>query len=175
MIKTVKRNFRISDELDQKLQEISKALDKNLTETFVHLLEAYLGRDSNQYQFLDKACPALIHGDEGFFCAFKLPRARPFKILSGSPDDARKACASCETMKPYQEAVQQLDKLKQSGYTVDIPYCARGGIVNENLKTIRCPKNGFETQVTGCAKNCDFYRVIHADARLAASRNENKK
>ena len=131
-----RRTFRIDGELDAKLIELAQALDKNLTETFIHLLETYIGRDTNQYEFLDEACPALQHLEEGFYCCFKVPKGKPWKLGDGSQDDARKICSSCTVMEPYREAQAQLAKLRKSGYTVDIPYCAKGGKVKENLKQI---------------------------------------
>jgi len=168
------RTIRLGEELDAKLTELAQSLDKNLTDTFIHLLETYLGRDSNQYEFLDKACPALIHSDDGFYCAFKVPRAKPWKIITGSSDDARKVCTSCKMMEPYREAQRQLEQLRKSGYTVDIPYCAKGGKIRENLKQIWCPQIGDWKPIKYCEK-CEFYRVIHADARLAASTGDRKK
>jgi len=167
-------NFRVDEELFDKLDELQQTLGKNRTDTFIHLLETYIGRDSNQYEFLDTACPAIQHLEDGFHCCFKVPRAKPWKLGDGGQDDARKICSSCKMMEPYREAQRQLDKLRKSGYTVDIPYCSRGGKVRENLKTIWCPKSGDDKSITYCQK-CDFYRVIHADARLAASTGDRKK
>lgn len=163
-------NFRIDEELDDKFKALSEALDKNLTDTFIHLLETYLGRDSNQYEFLNKACPDLIHSDDGFYCAYKVPRAKPWKIITGSADDARKTCTSCKK----HEEIQKIQATLEKGGTAYYHSCAVAGVLHpHDPDKIICPysrgtdyksiKRHCQTRNQG--KPCEYLQVHTVDIK----------
>jgi len=169
MTKT-KRTFRLDEELDDKLQELAQSLDKNLTDTFIHLLETYIGRDSNQYEFLDDACPALQHLEDGFFCCFKVPRAKPWMLGDGGRDDARKVCASCKTLR----GILDLQHTLEQGGTAYYHSCASAGVLHpHDSDLIQCPykrtteyvsiKRHCQTRNQG--KPCEYLQVHTVDIK----------
>lgn len=166
--KKTRRTFRVDRDLDESFSLLAKNLDLNLTDTFVHILKQALGENTNAFKFLDDNCPALIHAEDGFYCAFKLPRSKPFKLLDGTAQDAAKACRACKELKGLRDQAAFAERLQRSNYTVELPFCAKGGKVKQNLKAIWCPIQGDEKRIEFC-KKCNYYRVTYVDARLAAS------
>ena len=153
---------RVDPEVKAHLMMLAEENGLNLTEYMLELIKRNV--NVTDYTFLDGACDMLVHISAGFHCAIKAPRV--VMLGDGDKKDAQKICGVCPKARALHEKANKLNTLLKSGYQVEIPYCAKGGIVNPSLKTIHCPRSGFETQVTGCAKNCDYYRSVYADARL---------
>jgi len=165
-----RRTFRIDEELDAKLNELAQGLDKNLTDTFIHLLETYLGRDSNQYEFLDEACPALQHLEDGFHCCFKVPKAKPWKLGDGGQDDARKVCTSCKTLR----GIKELQTTLEQGGTAHYHSCAAAGVLHpHDPDLIMCPYKNSMTYVSikrhcqtrNQGKPCEYLQVHTVDIK----------
>lgn len=134
MSKKTRRTFRYPGDLDDKFIEIATALGKDMSATFVHLLETYLGRDSNQYQFLDDACPALVHLEDGFFCVIKAPQQK--RLGDGGADDARKICAAHNEILKRAE----LQKLLEQGGDAHYHSCGAAGLIHpHDPDLIQCP------------------------------------
>ena len=168
--------FRPSKELEDKIIALAESKGKNIADTIRDLLEsATRGEDPNRYAWLEKSCPALVHLNEGFYCAIHAPTAKA--LGDASNEDAKKVCKACQEIKGIIDKAAQTDKLLKAGYTVEVPYCMGKGIVRENLKTVWCPKIGNERPIEICekaginGKRCEYFRLIKADARLKTSRN----
>ena len=167
----IQRTFRIPKNIDAKFTKYAADQGMNLTETFIFLLKSALGEHTNAYVFLDDACPALVYLNKGFYCAIKAPNIK--MLGDGSAEDSAKVCKACQQLKGIISQADLAAQLSKSNYQVDIPYCAKGGKLDPNLKKIYCPTIGNWKKITQCSgeqgRRFDFYRVIKADARLAAS------
>lgn len=170
-VKKILRAFRIPPLLDEKFVHYAQDLEKNFTDAFIFLLESALGEHENPFKWLDDACPALVHLEEGFFCAIKAPAIR--KLGNAERSDASKVCGACKSLHGIKEKAALATQLMKSDYTVLIPYCKKGGVFDESLKNVICPENGRRKRVDYCTdkigRKCPSFKYIQADARLATS------
>lgn len=135
-VKKIPRSFRIPQQLSEAFDSYCEQSDKTSTDAFVHFLEQGLGNNSNSYQWLDSACPSLIHGEDGFFCAFKVPKAKPWLILSGSSTDAAKVCAACKD----KTKLESIKEMLEQGGTASYHSCSAAGVLHaHDIDQIICP------------------------------------
>jgi len=124
------RGFRISTELDEKLTALLDAKGKNLQDLMAELIEqATRGEDPARYEWLDKACPALAHLEDGFFCLIKAPNQK--KLGNGMKEDARECCEKCQAVK---------SKALQREGNVQYHTCSMGGVTKpDDNEQVICP------------------------------------
>jgi hypothetical protein len=142
-------HFRASQELDDKIRALAESKGKTITDTITELIEAATrGEDPNRYQWLEKACPALVHANEGFHCFIKAPTKH--KLGDGTNEDAKKFCTACQATKGILSVQAILAKGGISTYCT----CSLGGVIDEiDSDKILCP---YETlgHTISITKNC---------------------
>lgn len=149
----------LPENLKKILQKTAQEKQKTMTELTIEALKQYL----NQYNFLDVACVALVYLNGGFHCVKNAPSQK--KLGDGSPHDAKLICEACEEMKKSQNELIQLKTKLQEGLTLEIPYCIEGGITNEKLTQIYCPKIKDWRTIKQCktllnGANCKSFKYI---------------
>lgn len=177
------KTYNLPDDIIDRLKSLSKARGKNYTDTIIDLIEN-AEKPTPRYQWLDDACPGLVylHQDdtkkEGFYCVHKAPTQK--KLGDGSPEDARKICEACQTIKGIITSNQQLTKQLKDGFTVRIPFCTNGGKLTPDLQRIWCPISTDYKTVTKCktlrnGANCKYLRWINAEAKRPQTSTNQKR
>ena len=184
---TKRKTYRLPEDIIDKLISLAKARDKNHTDTIIELIDAASTQTDfltkNRFKFLD-ACPGVIflHQDddkkEGFYCVHKAPTQK--KLGDGSPEDARKICEACQTIKGIIDQNELITKQLKDGFTVRIPFCANGGKLTTDLQRIWCPISTDYKTVTKCktlrnGANCKHLRWIEAEAQRPQTSPKNSK
>jgi hypothetical protein len=164
-------SFRPSQELEDTIRALAESKGKSLSDTIVDLLEsATCGEDSNQYQWLEKECPALIHDKGVFSCFIRSPIDH--KLGDGTNESAKIRCKACQEIKGIMDKAKLNEKFEKAGYPFDVPYCMGKGIVREDLKTVYCPKVGFDRPITICEtagpnrRRCEYFKLIRVYSKL---------
>jgi hypothetical protein len=141
--------FRPNQELEDKIRARAESKGKTLNDTICELIEAATsGEDPNRYQWLEKACPALVHANEGFHCFIKAPTKH--KLGDGTNEDAKKFCTACQATKGILSVQAILAKGGISTYCT----CNLGGVIDEiDPDKILCPYETLGKPIS-ITKNC---------------------
>jgi hypothetical protein len=141
--------FRPSQELDDKIRARAESKGKTLTDTITELIEAATrGEDPNRREWLDTACPALAHLNDGFFCLIHAPQQK--KLGDATNEDARECCKKCQATKGILSVQAILAKGGISTYCT----CNLGGVIDEiDSDKILCPYETLGKPIS-ITKNC---------------------
>jgi len=143
------RTFRLDEELDQKFETYAEGKGKSVTDALIELIQqATRGEDPARYEWLDKACSALAHANEGFHCFIKAPTKH--KLGDGTNEDAKKFCTACQATKSILSVQAILAKGGISTYYT----CNLGGVSDQvDPDKILCPYEPIDKHIS-IAKNC---------------------
>lgn len=156
------RSLRVPDDLDDKLVKKAEMDGASLSSVMLSILEKAF---NDEYKFLDAACPALVHLNDGFYCAEKAPTHR--KLGDGSGHDARLICEAHDTLKGVLSEIKKLRAQHEQGVTLHLPVCRKGGYMSDDMKKLYCPLNGGWMSITRCEtlapddKPCQWFRFTN--------------
>jgi hypothetical protein len=164
------RAFRLEPELDDKLSALAESQSKDVTAILVELITAATrGEDPNRYAWLEtSSCSALVHIEDGFYCAIKAPQHK--KLGDGSNEDAHKICEAHKKLlaeKPIKAATPSTNDPKGIFYS-----CGLGALTDperpEYVKSCPMSQNLQHHKYEWCLTADDGEPCPHLEERTIA-------
>ena len=101
-------------------------------------------------EFLYNPPVCLLSFNDGYYCAGRIDKSRPFKIGDGTIHDAYELCVKCETIKYIKNKIKELEDIKVNEIKIPIHVCKHRGRFNIIDKTHYCNIYGEYKDVQFC-------------------------